>query len=195
MALGWTHSFTRRTSVSPGIEIIQYRDRDTKGANYNSTGLTLGFKHALNGLLEAKGNVGWQYRDFITTNNERHTFKSLLGLTSTFSRRTTITADYKFGTHPAYRSSQTYDEYKFGGGIKHMITRLFTAKASGVYGVKAYEDEEEKETLDSVIGLECNLGKQLYADFSYRFKKLNATDATAESVNNIYMLTVKTKMW
>ena len=64
LGLGWTHSYTRRTSVSPGLQFDRYTNRVTKESDYNASGVTLGFKHALTNVLDTDGKLGWEYRDY-----------------------------------------------------------------------------------------------------------------------------------
>lgn len=195
LGLGWTHSFTRRSSISPGLEFTRYRDRDVKKSDFDGSALTCGFKHVFSTVLEAEGKLGFQYRDFVNKEREENIFQTSLGLTSRLSPRTTITADYSFDKPPTYGSAVLYDEYKFGAGITYLVTRLFKAKTSAIYTFKDYENGREREGMDSGVSVEYDLGKKLSTSLSYRFHKLNSTDATEEYTDGVYMLTVKSKLW
>jgi len=195
LALGFTHSFTRRTSVSPGIKFTRYRNRKSIIRNLDGYALTLGFDHDFMNILKASGEFGLDYRD----HKKRGKWEAVptvdLGLKTIYSGRSTINLDWTFDKKPSYVSATEYDQHELGAGLSYLFTRLLRASTSGVYTVREHTNEKEQELIRYDLSLNYKLGTKLATILSYKFYKVNSTAAADEYTDNVYMLTVKTTMW
>lgn len=195
VALGFTHSFTRRTSVSPGLKFTRYRNRKSIISNLDGYALTLGFDHDFMNILKASGEFGLDCRDHKKRGKWELVPTVDLGLKSIYSGRSTINLDWLFDKKPSYVSATEYDQHEFGAGLSYLITRLLRASTAGVYTVREYTNEKEQELIRYDLSLNYELGTQLATILSYKFYKVNSTAAVDEYTDNVYMLTVKMTMW
>jgi hypothetical protein len=195
LGIGFTHSFSPRTSVSPAYTFSTYTNRKTETSDYEANGLRLGFEHSFANVLKANGIVGLEYRDYKNMQTEDTTTKASIGLTSLFSRLTTIELDYDFGRFASFTSTSQYDRQRFGMGIYHQLTPLIRTSASSTYTMQDYESGRAEDTFAARIGLDFSLGRRLVTSLSYRFGKKNSTDSTNEYTDNVYMISVKSMLW
>jgi len=195
VALGFTHSFTRRTSVSPGIKLTRYRNRKSIISNLDGYALTLGFDHDFMNILKGFGEFGLDYRDHKKRGKWELVPTVDLGLKSIYSGRSTINLDWTFDKKPSYVSATEYNQHELGAGLSYLLTRLLRASTSGVYTVREYTDAKEQELIRYDLSLNYKLGAKLATILSYKFYKVGSTNAADEYTDNVYMLTVKTTMW
>jgi len=195
LAIGLTHDFSRRTSVSPGLTFTAYKNRKKNRQNYKQGGLDVGFEHDFGGSLKGLGQIGFRYREY--TKRDRNVVfpKVEVSLESSITSRTSLSVGYKFDKNVSYRSTSDSDASSLNIAGRYFITRLFGANASVNYKVLSYSNDTERESLGSNLGITYDLGKRLSMSCSYKYNKLNATSDADEYMENIYMLSVETKMW
>lgn len=195
LAIGLTHDFSRQTSVSPRLTFSAYENRKNNKQNYNQGGLEVGFEHNFGASLKGSGQVGLRYREYTKRDRGVVFPKMELSLENDITSRASLSVGYKFNKNVSYRSSSDYDASSLNITGRYLITRLFSANASASYNTSDYSNDNEEELLGSSLGIAYDLGKKLSMSCSYKYNKRNSATAADEYMENLYMISIETKMW
>lgn len=192
---GFTHSFSRRTSISPAYTFHKFNNRKNELSDYEANGLALGFNHSVSNLLKGSGKVGVEKRDYGKRGEKDDTFNASIGLTSLFSRRIKVEADYAYDTFSSYVSTDEYEQNAFGERISYLFTPSVSAGVSSAYTVDNYESGKEINVFDVGTDFSVTTGNRLVTTLSYKYSKKNSTVETEEYIDNVFMVIVKMILW
>jgi len=195
VGFGLTHNFTRRTSLSPAYIFYNHSDKKGPISDYNANGLQLGFTHILANVIEGKGEFGWEYREYAHVAQTQGAPFVNLGLTSIFSRVTTLEMDYTFNKEPSYSGGIGYDCTKLGAGIYHYFTPLMRSFISTVYEMRDYTGVLEEDIFRLGLGFDFNLGDRLKATLSHNITRKDSTSVGSEYVDRTYLISVRSVLW